>query len=92
MICGELGEYSQDLHEKIGDVVVKNKIDILICVGNESKNIVNIAQKEGVKNIYHCNTNQEAINILNKTLNKNDAVLLKASNSLKFSEICDAIC
>lgn len=88
----ELGEYSKELHEKIGDVVAENKIDILICVGNESKNIVNIAQKKGIKNIYHCNTNQEAINILNKTLNKNDAVLLKASNSLKFSEICDEIC
>lgn len=40
----------------------------------------------------HCNTNKEAISILKEKLNKQDAVLLKASNSLNFTEICEAIC
>ena len=47
---------------------------------------------EGIKNIFICNTNQEAIEILNKKINKNDVILLKASNGLKFTQICDAIC
>ena len=44
------------------------------------------------QNIFLCKTNNEAISILQKELNKEDAVLLKASNSLNFTQICDAIC
>ena len=88
----ELGEYSKELHEKVGDEVAKNNIDILICVGKESINIAKRAEKGGVKNILHCNSNKEAIEILKEKLNKQDAVLLKASNSLNFTEICDGIC
>ena len=35
----ELGEYAEELHEKVGEEVVKNKIDILITVGKLAKNI-----------------------------------------------------
>ena len=45
----ELGEYSKKLHEKVGSEVVKNKIDILITVGKEAKNIVNQAMRDGMK-------------------------------------------
>ncbi len=88
----ELGEYSKELHEEVGKIVAENKVDMLICVGKESINIAKEAEKGGVKNIVHCNTNKEAISILKEKLNKQDAVLLKASNSLNFTEICEAIC
>ncbi len=88
----ELGEYSQELHEKVGKVVAENKIDILICVGNEAVNIAKEAEKGGIKNIFNCSSNKEAINILNENLKNEDTVLLKASNSLNFTEICEAIC
>ena len=35
----ELGDYSKQLHEKVGEEVVKNNIDVLITVGKEAKNI-----------------------------------------------------
>ena len=44
----ELGEYSKELHEKVGKEVVKNKIDILVCCGDSAKYIVNMAKKEGM--------------------------------------------
>lgn len=90
----ELGEYSQKLHEDVGEVVSLNKINILICVGEEAKNIAKKAEEKGMnkQNIFLCKTNNEAISILQKELNKEDAVLLKASNSLNFTQICDAIC
>lgn len=89
----ELGEYSTNLHEKVGEEIYKNKIDILICVGKESKNIAKKAQQQGMKNqnIFLCNTNEEAIQTLYKLLKSEDAVLLKASNSLNFTQICEAI-
>ena len=90
----ELGEYSQKLHEDVGEVVSLNKINMLICVGEEAKNIAKKAEEKGMnkQNIFLCKTNNEAISILKKELNKEDAVLLKASNSLNFTQICDAIC
>ena len=90
----ELGEYSEELHEKVGEVIYLNKIDMLICVGEEAKNIAKKAEEKGMekKNIFMCKTNEEAISILQKQLKPADAVLLKASNSLNFTQICDAIC
>lgn len=89
----ELGEYSKELHQKVGEVVAQNHINMLICVGQESKNIAKKAQESGMKNedIYLCNNNQQAIEILQKCLQKEDAVLLKASNGLNFSQICEAV-
>ena len=45
----ELGEYSEQLHRNIGMYVAKNKIDILVAVGQESKYIIDAASKAGVK-------------------------------------------
>ena len=47
----ELGEYSKQLHEKVGEEINKNKIDVLITVGEEAKNISKIAQKTVKRNI-----------------------------------------
>jgi len=90
----ELGEYSKKLHEQVGEVVANNKIDILICRGEESLKIIKKAEEKELKkeNIYHFNTNQEIISVLKKILQKEDAVLIKASNGLKFIEICETIC
>jgi UDP-N-acetylmuramyl pentapeptide synthase len=43
------------------------------------------------KDIYTCNNNNEAIELIRKKANKGDAVLLKASNGLNFQEIFIAI-
>ena len=90
----ELGEFSKMLHEKVGEVVAKNKIDILITVGDMSKYITNkeIKKKKKKKNVYTCENNQDAINILKNTIKKDDAILLKASNGMNFQEIFEKIC
>lgn len=89
----ELGEYSKELHKKVGKEVVKNKIDILICVGKEVTYMAQQAIEDGMEkeNIYLCNDNEEAIQILKQKLQPEDVVLLKASNSLNFTQICEAI-
>ena len=52
----ELGDYSADLHRKVGDEVVKNNIDILVCAGENAKLIADEALENGMKkeNIYIC--------------------------------------
>lgn len=89
----ELGEYSKNLHEKVGEVVVENKIDILITVGNEANNITKKAIELGMKkeNIYHYNTTKEVVELLNNISKPEDAILIKASNGMHFNKIVEEI-
>jgi len=85
----ELGEYSKELHEKVGEEVLKNRIDILITVGKESENISKIAK--GKVNTIECKNNEEASKELLKIIEKNDVILFKASNGMHFGEIIDKV-
>ena len=80
----ELGEYSSSLHSKIGYLIDENNIDILICVGNLSKNIYD---NTTIEDKYLCNDNTEAENILDSIIKQDDVILFKASNSKKFIDI-----
>ena len=89
----ELGEYAKELHEKVGKEVVKNKIDILICNGDNAKNIALQAKKEKMnpKNIYYVESKQDILKIVKDIAQKGDIILLKASNGMRFFELANAI-
>ena len=89
----ELGEYAKELHEKVGYEVAKNNIDILICSGENSKYIVETAKKEGMttKNIYYFKDKEDIEKIIRQIWKKGDAILFKASNGMKFFEICQKL-
>lgn len=89
----ELGEFSKELHEKIGEEVYKNKIDILITVGENSKHISSKALSMGMskENIFEYDTNEEAIAKAKEIMRKGDYILVKASNSMNFKQIVEEI-
>lgn len=87
----ELGEFSKELHEKVGKTVAENKIDILVTVGKEAKDIAKIAKNNGVSQAYSYENNQDAIEKLKNILEVEDVVLIKASNSMNFKEIVSAL-
>ena len=89
----ELGDYTEDLHKKIGNLVEKEKIDILITVGEDSDFINEGAIDAGFNkdNSYHFTNNLDAINFINSIKSDNDNILVKASNSLNFKEIVEKI-
>ena len=89
----ELGKFSEELHEKVGEEVAKNNIDILLCCGENSKFIVKSAQEHRMnkENIYYLENKQEIINKLKQIIDKNDVILVKASNGMKFSEIVEEL-
>lgn len=90
----ELGEYETQMHEKVGEEVIKNKIDVLITVGNASSNIVKrVLELGGMNNIriYECKNNEEAIRIANEELEEGDIALVKASKGMHFEEIVEKI-
>ena len=84
----ELGEYSIGLHEKVGKEVRKNKIDILICSGENSKYIIN---NSSTLEKYYLKNNEEILKKLQQILSDGDVVLVKASNGMKFYEICQKL-
>jgi len=88
----ELGEFSKELHEKVGKEILKNNIDILICNGENSKYIINQAKEEMDENkIYYLENKEEIIDLLKNILIPNDTVLFKASNGMKFYELAEKI-
>ena len=88
----ELGEYSKQMHEKIGEEVLKNSVDILITVGKEAETVSNVVKNKS-KNIqvHSFEENIQAINLLKELLTEKDVVLVKASNGMHFKEIVEAI-
>lgn len=89
----ELGKYSKELHEKVGEEVVKNNIDILVVCGKEARNISHKALRLGMKkeNIFEYNNLEETINALKKLLLPADTVLIKASNGMHFNKIVNEL-
>ena len=89
----ELGEYEEELHRKVGEEVAKNSVDILVTVGNAAKFIADEASKLNMKkeNIIECNSREEAVELVNKIAEKDDIILVKASNGMKFDKIIEKI-
>ena len=85
----ELGDYAKDLHAKVGEEVVKNKIDILITVGEYAKEIGNRAEELGLRSILKFNNKYDATQYIKENMKSRDLILLKASNSMKFTEILE---
>ena len=89
----ELGEYSESLHRKVGAEVAKNNIDILITIGENSKNIASEANIKGLdkKYIFELENTTEAIEKLKELLKPNDVILIKASNGMHLDVIAENI-
>lgn len=89
----ELGSFEKELHEKVGEEVYKNKIDLLITVGERAKNIANKAKSLGMNevNIFEFDTKEECIQKLKSIIQEDDYILIKASNSMRFNEVVNEI-
>lgn len=80
---GELGEKEVDFHAQIGEELNNLDFDLLITVGNLSKNI---SDKNKAKS-KHFNSIDDCCKYLKNQLMQNDRVLLKASRSMELETI-----
>lgn len=79
----ELGRYSESIHKKIGQNL---KCDVLVTIGKNAKYIFEEALNRGIKSYYY----EEKDNFYKEYKNillKDDVILIKASNGMKFKEI-----
>ena len=87
----ELGDFSKELHEKVGEEVANDNIDVLICRGEFAKNIISKANKNKKTQCILLQNNEEILSKLQEILKEGEGVLIKASNGMKFYEICQKL-
>lgn len=82
----ELGEMSEELHSKVGEMVAEARPDMLFCYGEQSAYIADKAEKSGVKT-YHSNNKAKLAKAVADYVKEGDTVLFKASRGMKLEEI-----
>ena len=88
----ELDNFSQEIHEQIGKLVVENKIDLLYTTGEASIHVINSAIASGMNsNKTKHLTKEEIGQLLLSDQQEGDIVLFKASNSIKLNEVIENI-
>jgi UDP-N-acetylmuramoyl-tripeptide--D-alanyl-D-alanine ligase len=84
----ELGERSEELHNAVGEAVVRSGIDLLVCYGEKAKFIAKRADELGMHSGY--STDKQVIkNFLKYKLKPGDAVLFKASRGMQMEQIIE---
>ena len=96
----ELGENEEALHREVGRHAVESGIDSLICVGGLSKAMAEEAEKRsaektgessGGTQVFYRESREDLLNDLKSLIQEGDTVLVKASHSMGFEKIVEAL-
>lgn len=84
----ELGDFSKDIHSKIGKYIIDKNIDSVILVGNEVKYTKKALEENSFnKEIYLFEKESDSYDFLKNYLTKGDIILLKGSNAVKLYNV-----
>jgi MurE/MurF fusion protein len=81
----ELGKHSKKLHQSIGKIINRTKIDKVFVKGNKVLTTFNSISK--LKKGRILNNNSQIIDLIKNDLNNNDYLMIKASNATGFNKI-----
>lgn len=89
----ELGEFSKDIHNKIGEYISNMNFDAIILVGSEVKYIKESLYKNNlnIKNVYCFKKENDTYEFLNNYLIKGDIILIKGSHGMNLINIVNKI-
>jgi UDP-N-acetylmuramoyl-tripeptide--D-alanyl-D-alanine ligase len=89
----ELGSLTELAHFRIGELVARLSIDVLVSVGPRARHIADGARAEGMSadRIHASSSAEEAAEVLRATLSHNDAVLVKASRVMGLESVVEEI-
>lgn len=89
---GELGTNERALHYTVGEHAAIKNIDLLLCVGTLSEEIVNGARSvKPDMDVTLYDTKEKLLEKLPELLNKGDSILIKASHFMQFDKIVKAL-
>lgn len=84
----ELGNFSKDIHLKLGEIFKDLEFDVIIAFGNDIKYLIENAKKY-VNNIYYCKDSIDAEKKLREIIKENDVIYFKGSNGMKVNTIVE---
>jgi len=87
----ELGGESAAMHREMGEVCVKEGIDLLIACGELGADIANAAKDAGMTDVHHFADRDSLQNAISGLVNNGDYVLVKASHGLHLETIVEAL-
>ena len=89
----ELGDFSQECHERVGFLAASSNLDELICVGELSRFLAVAAVRAGLATdkVTTCANADEALEVLRLVVQPGDAVLVKASHSIGLSKVAKGL-
>ena len=90
----ELGERSDEIHREIGRYAVSKGIEVICCVGINSRSMYEAAM-DGLmcemQSISYFETVEELKKRLPSILEESDTILVKASHGMKFADVVEFI-
>jgi len=89
----ELGSYTEQGHQEIGEAVVEYGINYLITVGEMSRDIVRGAVAKGFNkdNCFNFPTSEEAAKFLQQKISTGDLILVKGSQGVRMEKVVKEI-
>lgn len=94
---GELGAEEKKLHRELGEYVGQSDVDVLLCVGELSKEMsdgfasARLEENRATGEILHYDTVKELLSDMENHLKEGDSVLVKASHFMKFEQIVEEL-
>lgn len=83
----ELGEGEIQMHREVGEYAADKNINLLICIGELSRNTYDAAVDKGIEKAMYYKTREDFLDKMQEILKKSDNILVKASHGMEFSEI-----
>ena len=85
----ELGTKEKEMHYEVGQYAAEAGIDVVICIGELSKETARGAQ-EGTE-VHHYDTKEAFFSDMENVLKEHDTILVKASHGMGFAEIVERL-
>lgn len=83
----ELGDREKDFHKEVGEYVDLSDTDVLVCIGDLSKNTYEGASKSGKTECYYYENKDNFMEKAGLILKDGDSVLIKASHGMEFEKL-----
>ncbi len=87
----ELGDYSEEMHRKVGQYAVENHADALFCYGDHAADMLEGAKSAGYIYSRSFTDKTEMAEYLKLWLKPGDAVLYKGSRGMKMEDVIEAV-
>lgn len=85
----EIGVYTEEGHQLVGQTVFNNRIDVLIAVGEKSRDYIRGAKSAGMdeNSLFYFDRAEEAGRFLQNRINSGDLLLIKGSQGSRMEKV-----